>query len=105
MATNIIVRGATIQFATTFFDVNNNIVQPDNATINIVPSMTQVAVQVPMAPAGGGSVQWLAYWDTRNTPPGVVYWSVHTGTLDPIPVVAEDGMFTLTANPANLPTF
>lgn len=105
MSTQVIVRGATVQFATTFYDVNSNVIQPDNATINIVPSMTQTAVLIPMAPQGGGSPQWTAMWDTRNIPPGAVYWSIHTGSMDPIPVVAEDGMFTLTANPANLPTF
>lgn len=105
MGTQVIVRGATIQFATTFYDVNNNIIMPDNATINIVPSMTQTAVLVPMTPVGGVSTLWTAYWDTRNIPAGVVYWSIHTGNTDPIPVVAEDGSFTLTANPANLLTF
>ena len=105
MSTTIITRGATIQFSTNFYDVNNNLIQPDNATINIVPSMTQQAQSLPMAPPSGSVTTWTALWDSRNIPAGVVYWSIHTGVSDPVPVVAEDGMFTLTANPANLPTF
>lgn len=101
-----VIRGATIQFATTFFDVNNNPINPDSATINILPSLATAPVTVPMvAPAPPGLI-WTALWDTRNVPaPQTVYWSIHTGSLDPIPVTAEDGTFQLSANPANLLTF
>ena len=105
MSSTVIVRGATVQFSTTFFDVNSQIIQPDNATINLIPSITQQPILVAMTPPVGQAVQWTALWDTRSIPPGVVYWSIHTGNADPVPVVAEDGMFTLSANPANLPTF
>ena len=105
MTTTIITRGATVQFSTVFYDVNSNVIQPDNATINIVPSMTQTPVPLTMVPPSGNVTAWTALWDTRNIPPGVVYWSIHTGMSDPAPVVAEDGMLTLAANPANLQTF
>ena len=59
-----------------------------------------------MVPPTGQDVAWTAQWDTRNVFPGrVVYWSIHTGQSDPIPVAVEDGQFKLTANPANLPSF
>jgi hypothetical protein len=105
MTTNTITRGATVQWATTFYDVNSNVIQPDNATINILPSMTQIAIAIPMTPPAGQAVAWTALWDTRGIPPGQVYWSIHTGHSDPIPVVAEDGSLVLSANPANLVTF
>jgi hypothetical protein len=104
--TQLFIRGATIQFSTTFYDVNNNLVIPDSATINILPAQATTAVQVAMTPPGGGSFIWTALWDTRGIPaPQDVYWSIHTGSSDPIPVTAEDGVFRLTANPANLVTF
>ena len=105
MTTQVITRGSTVQFSTNFYDVNSKLVQPTDATINIVPSMTQTAVLVPMVPPSGSVSTWTALWDTRGIPAGVVYWSIHTGTSDPVPVVAEDGMLTLGANPANLLTF
>jgi hypothetical protein len=104
--TQLIVRGATVQFATTFFDVNNNPINPDSAFVNILPAQSNTPVQVTMVGPSGGSFVWTALWDSRNTAaPQDIYWSIRTGTNDPIPVTAEDGMFRLTANPANLVTF
>jgi hypothetical protein len=103
--TQIIIRGATVQFATTFYDVNNNVVVPDNATVNIQPAQESAPIAVPMTPPGGIGTLWTALWDTRNHAPQDIYWSIHTGASDPIPVTAEDGMFRLSANPANLVTF
>ena len=103
--TQIIIRGATVQFATTFYDVNNNVVVPDSATVNILPSQETAAISVAMTPPAGQATLWTALWDTRNHAAQDVYWSIHTGASDPIPVTAEDGMFRLSANPANLVTF
>jgi hypothetical protein len=105
-STQVLVRGATIQFATTFYDVNGVVLQPDNATVNILPAQATTPISVSMTPPSGGGVQWTAMWDTRNIPaPQTVYWSIHTGIGDPVPVTAEDGQFTLSANPANLASF
>jgi hypothetical protein len=107
-STQIIVRGATIQFVTTFFDVNNVVTQPDNATINIQPTLPTGAspVTITMTPPTLPAVTWTALWDTRGiTAPQTIYWSIHTGHSDPISVTAEDGYFNLSANPANLVTF
>jgi len=107
--TKIIVRGATVQFSTNFFDVNGNLVQPDSATVNIVystPEQDNVSVEVAMTPPSGDVTTWTALWDTRGVLASrIVYWSIHTGVDDPIPVAVEDGQFQLVANPANLPTF
>ena len=107
-STQVIVRGATVQFVTTFYDVSNVVTQPDNATINIQASQPTgtAAVTVPMTPPAGQAVTWTAFWDTRGiVAPQTIYWSIHTGNSDPIPVTAEDGYFNLSANPANLVTF
>jgi hypothetical protein len=104
--TQVFVRGATVQFATNFYDVNNNLIQPDSATINIVLASGGNPITLAMVPPSGSVTTWTALWDTRNiTTPGIVYWSIHTGTGDPIPVTAEDGQFQLSANPANLASF
>lgn len=102
----IIIRGTTVQFSTNFYDINNNLVQPDSATINILPAGDNDQTSIAMTPPAAGSSQWTALLDTRNmSAPQAIYWSIHTGTDDPIPVVAEDGNFLLVANPANLVTF
>ncbi len=108
-STQVVFRGTTVGFFTNFFDVNNNLVQPDSATINFVYATTQApnqSAEVPMTPPSGPETRWTALWDTRGlAAPQIVYWSIHTGTADPIPVAVEDGSFQLAANAANLPTF
>lgn len=107
--TQIIVRGATVQFSTNFFDVNGNLVQPDSATINIVYSTAEednLSIEVAMTSPSGDVTTWTALFDTRGVlAKRTIYWSIHTGTDDPVPVAVEDGQFQLDANPANLPIF
>lgn len=104
--TQVLIRGATVQFATNFFDVNGAPVQPDSATVNIVASDGGSPVSIAMSPPSGPETRWTALWDTRGVlAPQEIFWSIHTGTGDPEPVTAEDGQFTLSANPANLVTF
>ncbi len=107
-STTVITRGTTVQFSTTFFDVNGAPVNPDSATINIVYASTSApnqTVDVPMTSPLSGTT-WTALWDTRGlAAPQVIFWSIHTGTGDPIPVAVEDGSFNLQANQANLATF
>lgn len=102
----VIIRGATIQFATNFYDINGVLVQPDSATVNILPANSTTPISVSMNPPSGPETRWTALWDTRGVAaPQVIFWSIHTGTGDPVPVTAEDGSFQLSANPANLLTF
>jgi hypothetical protein len=108
--TQIVIRGTTVQFSTNFFDVNGAKVQPDDATINIVYASVAAGagqtLSVPMVPPAGSVTTWTALIDTRGwASPQTVFWSIHTGMNDPIPVAAEDGNFNLQANAANLPTF
>lgn len=104
----VFARGATIQFATTFYDVNGNVTQPGAAFVNIVYQVgnnTTANLQIAMTPPSAPSVQWTALWDSRNAGPGAVSWSIHTTSASVPPYAVEDGFFGLTANPANLPTF
>lgn len=104
--TQVMIRGATIQFSTNFYDVNGALIQPNSAAVNILPSQQTTPISVAMIPPAGPVTTWTALWDTRGIPaPQTVYWSIHAGAGGPIPVVAEDGQFNLSANPANLPTF
>ena len=108
-ALRAVIRGTTVQFSTIFYDVDDDVIQPDSATINIL-FMTQAgqsgSASVPMAPPTTPATNWTALWDTRGLfAPQIVSWSIHTGTGDPIPVAVDDGAFELVANAANLPTF
>jgi hypothetical protein len=104
--TTVIARGATVYFSTTFFDVNKNVVQPASATINIVfPTPTSGSdgnATISMTPPTLPATKWTALWDSRNTEPGTVSWSIHSSGS---PYAVEDGFFVLSANPANLLTF
>jgi hypothetical protein len=106
--TQVIYRGTTVQFSTTFYDVNGNVVQPAGAVVNITclvaAGNAQQDVAVTMVAPVAPSVAWTAMWDTRNIGAGPVQWSVHT-TNPTIPEVVEDGSFILSANNANLTTF
>jgi hypothetical protein len=107
--TDVFRRGGTVFWSTTFYDVNNNVVQPDSATISLVfadgTSDTETAT-VAMTPPSPPATAWTAMWDSRGAlAPQEVTWSIHTGTSDPIPVAVEDGEFRLEANAANLVTF
>lgn len=96
-------RGQSIQFATTFFDFNGNVTQPAAALINLA-FQDGTTTQIPMQSPIGQAVQWTAVWDSRNSAaPSIVSWSIHS--VPPTPCSVEDGMFELTANPANLATF
>lgn len=105
--TQIIIRGATVRFATTFYDVDNQVVQPDSAAVVIAPAFSlDSPVTIAMSPPSGSQTQWTAFWDSRDVPaPQAIYWSVHAGLSSPIPVTAEDGSFLLSANPANALAF
>lgn len=103
-------RGTTVVFLTTFTDQQGNVIQPSNAQVSIAfnnaTGQGKGSILVPMLPPGnpgGDATQWYAAWDSRNAFAGPVYWSIHSAT--PIPVVVQDGMFNLTANPANLISF
>ena len=103
--TTVFYRGSTVTWTTTFYNTAKAVVQPDSATSNIVAG-SAAAVSVTMSPVGGGSLAWSGEWDSRGIKaPITIYWSIHTGNMDPIPVAVEDGQFKLSANPANLTTF
>lgn len=104
-SSNVIFRGATAFFLTTFYDPYGNIAQPNSADVSIVyPTLTGGTANtiVTMSAPGLGETAWTAEWDTRNVGPGTVYFSIHSSGS---PASVQDGQFNLTANPANLQTF
>lgn len=96
-------RGATIQFATTFYDANKNVMNPPGAVITL-HFLDGTQATITMVAPSGPQTQWTAQWDSRGQQPGPVSFSVHS-TGPGIPYAVDDGQFTLTANNANLPTF
>jgi hypothetical protein len=104
--TQTVVRGSTVQFTTTFYDVNNDVTQPGSATVSIAfpnPDGTTGSTSLPMTAPVSPAVAWIATWDTRGAGIGAVAWSIHSDPGPPFAV--EDGNFTLTGNAANLLTF
>lgn len=107
-ALKVFARGATIQFATNFYDANGTLVQPAGAVVSIsYQATTEQALgttQITMTAPSGAETRWTARWDTRSVGPGPVNFSIHsTGSV--VPLSVEDGAFTLKANNANLETF
>lgn len=95
-------RGATLRFATTFYDFDGVETQPSGAIVHI--QGVGLDTQVAMTPPAGAQTRWTASFDTRGVSPGMVYWSIHSlGAV--IPFSVEDGALRLTANTANLQTF
>lgn len=100
-------RGTTVNFSSTFYDLNGVVVQPTGAAVNIWwtdlngnEQQTLVQMAAPTSPA----VAWTAQWDTRSVDPGTVSWSVHSEG-NSVPYGVGDGTFDLLANNANLQTF
>jgi hypothetical protein len=101
---NIINRGGTVTFSTTFYDPLGNITQPQSAVVNIIyptPTGTTADVEIQMTGPTAPAVAWTAEWDSRPAGAGTVYWSIHSGGTSP-PYAVEDGQLLLTANPANM---
>jgi hypothetical protein len=96
------VRGASLQFSTTFYDFNGCVTQPGNAWLYITfPTEAGLAssVELPMVEPISPAVAWTAVWDTRAIGEGAVQWFVRS---DPgPPYSAEQGEIVLTANTAN----
>lgn len=107
-ALKIFARGASIQFATNFYDANGDLTQPAGAVVSIAyQSITQQTIEttlITMTAPAGAETRWTAFWDTRNVGPGPVNFSIHSTGLA-VPLSVEDGSFTLKANNANLVTF
>lgn len=100
-------RGATIQFATNFYDANGALTQPPGAVVSIsfqsLDEQSNGSALITMTAPAGAETRWTAQWDTRNIGAGPVRFSIHsTGT---VPLSVEDGSFALAANNANLVTF
>lgn len=107
-ALKVFARGATVQFATNFYDAIGEITQPPGAVVSLsYQSISEQAIDtvlVTMTPPNGSDTRWTALWDTRGVGPGPVNFSIHsTGSV--VPLSVEDGAFTLKANNANLETF
>ena len=107
-ALKVFARGATIQFATNFYNANGVLVQPAGAVVHLSYQATDEqsngATSITMTAPSGGETRWTALWDTRNVGPGPVNFSIHS-TGGSVPLSVEDGAFTLKANNANLVTF
>jgi hypothetical protein len=89
------VRGNAVVFTATPVDATGAPTTPQAVAIYLAYGQGAVRkAEVAMTLTGG---VWTGTWDSEGAPAGVVYWSVRASNPD----AAEDGEFTLTANPAN----
>ena len=103
----IVFRGATAFFTTTFFDQNQNVVQPSGGLITleyITSQGQQTNATVTLTPPTPPNITWIGEWDSRGAGPGPVFGSVHS-VSGGIPYAVTDFNFILSANSANLVTF
>jgi hypothetical protein len=103
MATTIVVRGTTVQFATTFYTSSGAVTNPTNAAVRVTYPVVDgggvSSTGAAIAMTGVGNL-WTASWESSVAKPGPAYWSViSSGAAGPY--TREDGMIKLTANPAN----
>lgn len=99
---NVFYRGTTLLFLVTFYDINNNVIQPLAATLNVVYPIATGGTgdfSIAMTPPSVAQPQWTAQWDSTPAIAGPVFWSIESAS--PIPIVVQDGNFLLTANLAN----
>ena len=101
-------RGATLQFATTFRDVNGAVTQPIAAVLHVnyqgpPPGFALVDLEIPMVAPTLPSVIWTALWDTRNVGEGLVAFSIRSSGGPTFAV--QDGVLKLSSNVANQQTF
>ncbi len=104
--TKTIFRGGTVEFQSTFYDVNGVVQQPVAAFVNInFPNLdgSRATELIQMTPPLVGVVYWTADVDTRNMGTGPLNWSIHS--MGPPPAAVDDGSFQLIANSANLADF
>lgn len=100
MSTSVLIRGSTIYFSSTFFDVDNNQVTPASASIEIVyPTLTTLTAKTILAMAQQSDNSFKVQWDSRVAITGTVKWSVSTGGSPPYAV--DQGDVTLLGNSAN----
>lgn len=96
-------RGSTVEFEVTFYDPDDNVVQPPSAQVNIVYPLSAGGTGdqvIAMVPPISPDVDWTAEWDSRVAAPGTVFYSVKSGA--PVPIGVADGSFALSANVANV---
>lgn len=96
-----IVRDNVVEFTVTFRDADGVAIDPDAATLTVNfrnPNDERENETIDMDPQTDGT--WFASWESDVALPGRTYWSAKSSS----PAAAEDGMFDLVANPANLAT-
>lgn len=96
-----ITRGNVVFWTVTFLDADDNELSPDSAALVVSyldSSGNRVSTDMIVMVSDSGATVWLAEWNSGVANHGSVYWSAQSEG----PAAAEDGVFMLTANLANL---
>lgn len=97
---DVFVRGNVISFSTTFYDADGAVVIPASVSLLIVFGISKGTNSETIAMTNVGDA-WTATWDSSDAYPSTVNWSVRATT----PHAADQGAFSIPANPANLAQF
>jgi len=94
------IRGSKIRFELQFFDINKNLIVPAAPVIHInyvITKYTRSTVNIALTLSNNF---YVTDWDSGVSYPGEIYWSAESGSTD-INKISYDGIFSLSANPAN----
>jgi hypothetical protein len=96
MRTAIVVRGKTVQFSTTIYDLAGTVADPSDVTLYIrYPRGGSFETnEISMTKSGD---TWSAIWSSVVSDAGRASWSIRSI----FPDAAEDGFLRITANSAN----
>jgi hypothetical protein len=98
MTTDVICRGSTVVFASTFYDENGNQTDPDSAELTV--RVKQYGkLHGPFALAKDDDGVWKYSLSTEGYEPGTFYWCIKAAAVDR--EIVDQGYFLLQANPAN----
>ena len=91
-----VTRGSYVQFASNFFDANNDINIPDQPTLRVYYRSNNEYLTATANMTSSGNT-WIASWDSSNADVGIVQWYISSGGT---PSIAEEGEFRIIANHA-----
>lgn len=102
MIPQTIIRGNLARFSAIFYDATGAVASPSSAAV-IVNYLNEAGARVdsdPIEMSQQTDGSFYAEWDSSAAQPARVYWSAKAVS----PAGAQDGLFDLEANPANLAT-
>lgn len=71
-----VVRGTSVTFTATFYDVDGNVITPNTATLFVYHRINDAASTTNTAMVSINATSYAATWDSTGVDPGVISWSI-----------------------------